>query len=342
MSRHLNVPIFIPHLGCPNLCVFCNQRTISGAQHFDASEVDGQIAQALATTTEQDTAEIAFFGGSFTGIDRELMCCLLDIAERYVQNPMAGKARVSGIRMSTRPDYISQEILEILSRYSVRTVELGVQSLDDAVLAASARGHNASCAERACRMLLEAGYEVVGQTMIGLPGSTLQSEIATAKALCELGVQGARIYPTVVFADTALCEMMQSGRYKPLSLDEAVERSAATLRVFEAHGVRVIRIGLCASDNLSDPALALGGANHPALGELVRSYLYYQNLRKLLSRASNPVQQVEIPARELSLAIGQHKQNLLRLQAEFGAQLKLVASDCRAPKIYEKEKEHCT
>lgn len=342
MSRYLNIPVFIPHLGCPNACVFCNQRTISGTQHFDAALVDGQIREALATTTEQDTAEIAFFGGSFTGIDRDLMCYLLDVAERYVQEPVPGKARVTGIRMSTRPDYISDEILAILGRYSVRTVELGVQSLDDAVLDASGRGHDAACARQACRMLLDAGYEVVGQTMIGLPGSTEQSEIYTAEELCAIGVQAARIYPTVVFADTALYAMMQRGSYTPLTLDRAIERSAATLRVFEEHGVRVIRIGLCASDNLTDPALAVAGANHPALGELTRSYLYYQKLRQLLSGANAPVQLVYIPARELSMAIGQKKQNLMRLQAEFGSQLRLVAGDVNTPKIYEKEKEHCT
>ncbi len=342
MSRHLNIPIFIPHLGCPHLCVFCNQRTISGTQHFDLAQVDAQIMQALTTTHEGDTAEIAYFGGSFTGIDRALMCDLLDVAERYVQSPAVGKARVSGIRMSTRPDYISKEILAILARYSVRTVELGVQSLDDAVLTASGRGHNAACAESACRMLLDAGYEVVGQIMIGLPESTLQSELYTAQRLCEIGVQSARIYPTVVFADTALCTMMQNGSYVPLSLDEAVERSAATLRVFEDLGVQVIRIGLCASDNLTDPTLAVGGANHPALGELVRSHLYYQNLKKLLSEAEVPVQRIDIPARELSVAIGQHRQNLLRLREQFGVQLQMVASDCHSPQIYEKEKEHCT
>lgn len=333
MSRHLNIPVFIPHLGCPNACVFCNQRTISGTQQFDPSTVDAQIAQALDTTAEGDTAEIAFFGGSFTGIDRTLMCDLLDVAERYVQRPALGKAHVAGIRMSTRPDYISEEIIAILARYSVRTVELGVQSMDDAVLAASGRGHDAACAERACRMLLDAGYEVVGQIMIGLPGSTPQSETDTAERLCRVGVQGARIYPTVVFADTALHGMMQSGSYHPLSLDEAVKRSAEVLRIFEAGGVQVIRIGLCASDNLSDPALAVGGAYHPALGELVRSELYYQTLRKLLSGAADGVQTVYVPSRELSMAIGQHKQNLLRLQAEFGSGLRLLAGDVKAPKI---------
>ena len=257
MSRHLNIPIFIPHLGCPHTCVFCNQRSISGAQSFDPAGVDAQITAALATTCENDTAEIAYFGGSFTGIDRDLMVYLLDVAERYVQKPLAGKARVAGIRMSTRPDYISDEILEILARYSVRTVELGVQSMTDAVLTASGRGHDAESAAKACRMLSDAGYDVIGQMMIGLPGSTEESEVQTARALCELGVRGARIYPTVVFADTELCAMMHSGAYTPLSAEQAVCRSAAVLRVFEAHNVPVIRIGLCASDNCPIPRVPL-------------------------------------------------------------------------------------
>ena len=189
MRCHVNIPIFIPHLGCPHTCVFCNQRSISGAQSFDPADVDAQITAALATTCENDTAEIAYFGGSFTGIDRDRMVYLLDVAERYVQKPLAGKARVAGIRMSTRPDYISDEIIEILARYSVRTVELGVQSMDDAVLTASGRGHDAESAAKACRMLSDAGYDVIGQMMIGLPGSTEESEVQTARALCELGVR---------------------------------------------------------------------------------------------------------------------------------------------------------
>ena len=342
MSRHLNIPIFIPHLGCPHTCVFCNQRSISGAQSFDPAGVDAQITAALATTCENDTAEIAYFGGSFTGIDHDLMVYLLDVAERYVQEPLAGKARVVGIRMSTRPDYISEEIMEILAHYSVRTVELGVQSMEDAVLAASGRGHDAESAAKACRMLSDAGYDVVGQMMIGLPGSTEESEVQTARALCELGVRGARIYPTVVFADTELCAMMQRDAYIPLSTEQAVCRSAAVLRVFEANSVPVIRIGLCASDNLSDPACAVAGANHPAIGEMVRGELYYQKLRELLLGADAPVQTIYIPARELSVAIGQHRQNLLRLRAEFGQGLRLVAADCTVPTLQEKETEHCT
>lgn len=342
MSRHLNIPIFIPHLGCPHTCVFCNQRSISGAQSFDPASVDAQIMTALATTGEDDTAEIAYFGGSFTGIDRELMIYLLDVAERYVQEPQTGKASVKGIRVSTRPDYISEGIIEILARYSVRTVELGVQSMDDGVLVASGRGHSAESAEQACRLLLDAGYDVVGQMMIGLPGSTVQSEMQTAKQLCELGVRGARIYPTVVFADTELCAMMQSGAYVPLTQAEAIGRSAKVLEVFQTHSVPVIRIGLCASDNLSDPACAVAGANHPAMGELVRSELYYKKLRDMLHKAVKPVQTIYIPAKELSMAIGQHRQNLLRLREEFGQDLRLAAADCPFPALQEKETEQCT
>ena len=163
-KRRVNIPIFIPHVGCPNACVFCNQRSISGQLDFDAAEVDSKIAEALSTVGEQDECEIAFFGGSFTGIDRELMLYLLGVAQRYVDE---GKA--VGIRMSTRPDYITERVLEDLSHFSVKTIELGLQSLDDEVLVASGRGHDAACALRACRAVKEAGYELIGQMMIGLP-----------------------------------------------------------------------------------------------------------------------------------------------------------------------------
>ena len=142
MKKHINIPIFIPHLGCPNNCVFCNQRSISGRQSFDASEVEGQIEAVLSTLSEDSEREIAFFGGSFTGIDRGLMIHLLGVAKNYID-----EGRVSGIRLSTRPDYIDREILDILSEYGVKTIELGLQSMDEKVLAASKRGHSVRQAE---------------------------------------------------------------------------------------------------------------------------------------------------------------------------------------------------
>ena len=158
MKKHVNIPIFIPHLGCPNNCVFCNQRSISGRQSFDPSEVTGQIESVLATLGEDTEREIAFFGGSFTGIDRELMIYLLEVAKGYID-----RGEVSGIRLSTRPDYIDRERLDILARYGVRTVELGLQSMDGSVLRATKRGHSAADAERACALVKEYGFELIGQ-----------------------------------------------------------------------------------------------------------------------------------------------------------------------------------
>ena len=148
MKKHINIPIFIPHLGCPNNCVFCNQRSISGRQSFDPSDTERQIDEVIATLPSDTEREIAFFGGSFTGIDRELMIYLLEIAKQYVDRGL-----VSGIRLSTRPDYIDTERLEILKKYGVTAVELGLQSMDGEVLSASKRGHSTEDAERACALI---------------------------------------------------------------------------------------------------------------------------------------------------------------------------------------------
>ncbi|MBQ0101769.1 MAG: radical SAM protein, partial [Firmicutes bacterium] len=169
--RHVNIPVFIPHLGCPNLCVFCNQKSISGKRHADEdtilADAEKEIENALSTIEDGAETEIAFFGGSFTGIDRELMISLLDTADRYCKS-----GRVSHIRMSTRPDYISDEILSILSRYPVKYIELGIQSMSDKVLEASKRGHSAEQSRNACRLVTKYGFSLVGQMMTGLPLST--------------------------------------------------------------------------------------------------------------------------------------------------------------------------
>ena len=170
MKKHANIPIFIPHLGCPNQCVFCNQRSISGVHSFDSASVIPTIELALATLGRDTEAEIAFFGGSFTGIDRSLMTELLDIAYSYVTS-----GRVKSIRCSTRPDYIDEDVLEILKRHAVRVIELGLQSTSDDVLCLTKRGHTRSDCERACRMIKEQGFQLVGQMMIGLPGATPES-----------------------------------------------------------------------------------------------------------------------------------------------------------------------
>ena len=257
-KRHINIPIFIPHLGCPNDCVFCNQRTISGKLSFEPSQVIPEIEHALSTIPDGVSAydgvstEIAFFGGSFTGIDRNLMIELLDIAQKYVDDQ-----KVSSIRLSTRPDYINEEIIGILKKYSVKTVELGIQSTDPKVLQASKRGHSVSDTVNACKMVKNAGFELVGQMMVGLPESTAESEIKTAMDICSMGADAARIYPTVVFRKTELCRMAEMGEYTPLSDEEAVQRTKNVLSVFDKNNIPCIRIGLCASENLSSASFVI-------------------------------------------------------------------------------------
>ena len=308
--RHVNVPIFIPHLGCPNQCVFCNQRTISGVDEFSADSVIPIIEGALSTVSADDEVEIAFFGGSFTGIDRELMVDLLRIAHSYISD-----GRVKSVRCSTRPDYINQEILDVLKKYGVKTIELGLQSTSEDVLEISKRGHNFEAERKSCELIVQNGFDLVGQ-MMGLPLSDSEREIQTAHFIVSVGAVGARIYPTVVFRETELCQMTLDGRYTPLSLDEAVTRSALALEIFLDAGVKVIRIGLQSSDNLIDDSSYVAGPNHSALGELVIGEVYYNRIcRKLLDADASGDDNINILVAKgsLSKAIGQNKKNKLRL-----------------------------
>lgn len=313
MKQHINIPVFIPHLGCPHMCVFCDQRSITGRE-FDPGDVERQISEALSTVKDGADCEIAFFGGSFTGIGETLMRRLLGVAARFVE-----EGRVSGIRLSTRPDYIDPQILSILAEYPVKTVELGIQSMDNKVLRMSKRGHTAEQSREACRLVVKHGFSLVGQMMIGLPGADERSEIKTAEEICALGATGARIYPTVVLKNTELEEMSRDGRYLPLSLDEAIGRSASVLEIFIAHGVPVIRLGLCASDGLSLEG-AVGGAYHPAMGELVRGELYRRKIEAELVSADISDRDsvtIEVPRGAVSMAIGNGGRNRADIQSKF-------------------------
>ena len=314
--RHINIPIFIPHLGFPNLCVFCNQRSISGHMDIDISSVEEEIEAVLSTVKSDDECEIAFFGGSFTGIDRSLMVELLSLAQKYVD-----RGRVRSIRLSTRPDYIDGEILDILSSFSVETIELGLQSMDDMVLRSSKRGHTSQCAENACKMVKERGFKLIGQMMIGLPDSTLERELFTAEKICEMNADGARIYPTVVFYQTELCSKMQSGLYSALSNEEAVERTKELLKVFAKRNVPCIRIGLCAGENLSNEEHVAGGANHSAIGELAQSALYLDKICEALDKIDNEKLPESItvycPKGETSKIVGQKRKNIEKIYQKY-------------------------
>ncbi len=321
------------------MCVFCNQRSISGKQKFERESVIEEIDKALSTIPPDAEVEIAYFGGSFTGIDRSLMIYLLDVAKDYVENRRDGRAKVIGIRMSTRPDYINGEIMDILARYPIKTVELGLQSMRDEVLALSKRGHTATDAENACMLIKSAGYSLVGQMMIGLPGSTLADEIYTAKKICDMGADGARIYPTVVFYGTELADMTEQGEYAMLSVEDAVERSKEVLNIFEANEVECIRIGLCASDNLGDAEQVMGGANHPSLGELVIGERYFDQMCDLAEKALKNNEQKDVNTLcflvgqgELSKAVGQRGKNRRRLEEKYKP-MKIEIKEAKTAKI---------
>lgn len=325
MKKHMNVPVFIPHLGCPNGCVFCNQKKISGRAGFDRASVRAELDRAFATIEGTVPVQIAYFGGSFTGINREDMVYLLQVAREYID---AGKCE--SVRISTRPDYISDEILDILWEYGVRDVELGIQSMDDSVLSACKRGHRAADSLRAAALVKAHGFALVGQMMVGLPASTAESERKTAKAICDMGADGARIYPAVVFSDTALADMMKSGAYEPLTEESSILRAENALSVFIKSCVPVIRIGLQSGETLSSKENVLAGGYHPAVGELAYG-LYFRNLLDDLLREKQTAGKfafISVCSSDISKVIGQRGENRRYLTEKYALRgIKVIPDD---------------
>jgi len=316
MSRHINIPVFIPHEGCPNDCIFCNQRKISG--HFSApceQEIKETIEEHLKTAGKEDWCEIAFFGGSFTGLPLSQQEQYLDIARRYVED-----GRVKGIRLSTRPDYINGKILDLLRKYPVNVIELGIQSLDEEVLRISRRYYYPDTALASCRMIKEYGFLLGVQTMIGLPGDTLEKSIKTAEKLIEIKPDMARIYPTLVIRDTDLEQEYISKRYRPLTVDEAVEWCSILVPMYENAGVKVIRIGLHTDDLLKGNEVVAGPV-HPAFGALVYSKIWLDRIEKEL-KAADPGSKkslvIHAAPYEISLIAGQNRRNLDYLKKKYG------------------------
>ena len=313
MAKQSIIPIFVPHLGCPGACVFCNQRRISGVTVETTPEMaKNEIDSALERIGDRP-AQVAFYGGSFTAIYKEKQESLLAVAYEYVKS-----GKVTSIRLSTRPDAIDGEVIERLKRYSVDTVELGCQSMNDEVLRLSKRGHDGVACEKAARMLKDAGFKVIMQMMTGLPGDDGSQSIETAQKMVDIKPDGVRIYPTVVVRDTELFDLWEAGVYKEHTVDDAVELCAVLCRMFDEAGIPVIRLGLNPTEELSGGA-AVAGAYHPALGELVRSRIWLDRLRRLLDGKALP-QDIEIyvPKGAVSLCVGQKKANIERLKSEYG------------------------
>ena len=317
-AKNSIIPVFVPHLGCPNDCVFCNQRRISGHMSPAGAEtVRNAIENAAALTPSGTKRQLAFYGGSFTAIPAAQQIELFEAARPYLED-----GTVSSIRLSTRPDAIDGAVLARLKRYGVTTVELGAQSMCDEVLELSGRGHSSSDVEEASRLIKAAGFELILQMMTGLPGDTDEKSVETARRIIALRPDGVRIYPTVIIRDTALYDLWKTGRYAEHTVEDAVRVCAKLTAMFDEANIPIIRMGLNPTEDLSGGD-AVGGAYHPALGELVRSRMMLDKARLLLKDAA-PESSVVLGVNrsDVSKMAGQHRRNIDTLKTEF--RLKVV------------------
>ena len=275
MKKEYIIPIFVPHLGCPNQCTFCNQRKISGqTKMVTAKDVDETIKYYLEHFKDNHKyVEVAFFGGSFTAIEKEKQIELLEAAQKYIKNK-----QVHSIRISTRPDCIDKEILKRMKKYNVKTIELGVQSTNNYILSRCKRGHTGEDVKKASKLIRRFGFVLGHQMMVGLPESTKQDEINTAKELIKLKPKLVRIYPVLVIKDTELEEEYEKGEYVPLTVNQAVERCKDIVDLFNRNKIKVIRIGLQNTEEISEPGTekssVVAGPYHPAFRQLVETSMW--------------------------------------------------------------------
>ncbi len=321
--KHSNVAIFVPHNGCPHQCSFCNQKEITGQRSQPTAEDVRNAAEiAIRSLGERSAqAEIAFFGGSFTAIDREYMKELLGAAEPYVENGL-----FYGIRLSTRPDAIDKEILDILKESGVTSIELGAQSMDDDVLIKNERGHSAEDVVKASRLIHEYGFSLGLQMMTGLYGSDNIRDRETAIKIADLEPDTVRIYPTVILKGSKLYHLYESGAYVPPTLDETVSLCADLLRFFGERKITVIRLGLHDSDSLRENMAA--GVFHPALRELCESRMMLDTVIEMLSRYNTPKGDIVlcVNPRSVSRMTGQKKSNIREIE-RMGYRVRIETDD---------------
>ncbi|MEN8137002.1 MAG: radical SAM protein [Bacteroidota bacterium] len=274
--RHYNIPVFIPELACPHQCVFCNQEKISGTAEVPRPEEISKIIDTWLSTIDYENShvEVAFFGGSFTGIPTELQEAYLKSTLPYVKS-----GEIKGIRLSTRPDYINQDILDLLKKYGVTSIELGAQSLDESVLVKAGRGHSVKDVEIASKLINKNGFELGLQMMLGLPNDTKAKSIYTAEKIIELGAKTTRIYPTLVIEGTALAKQYKEGKYQALSIDNAVNWTKDIIMLFEDANIKVLRTGLHPSEEFEDDKSLLAGPYHPSFKEMVMTEVWADKLK---------------------------------------------------------------
>lgn len=309
------IPFFIPHSGCPHQCVFCNQKNITGQKTPpDLSLIAKKITEYVNTKTSDDRVQIAFYGGTFTALP-------LDLQQSYLEatQPFLKSGQIRSIRLSTRPDCINRQILEMLKRYHVDTVELGVQSMNDQVLTLSGRGHTAQDTVKAVKQLYEFSFNVGLQLMPGLPGDSGKIWMETVDKSIALKPDFVRIYPALVIKDTPLENLYKAGAYIPLSIEEAVAVCKDALLKFESAGIKVIRIGLQPTEALQKPGIVVSGPYHPAFRQLVESSILLDRMKAALLRRNNAADAVFlVHPGDISNAIGQKRSNIDVLKKQFG------------------------
>jgi len=313
-KRHFTIPVFIPEEACPNRCVFCNQHRIAETECTPStSEVICRVNEYLTTIPAESEIEIGFFGGNFTGIPRHQQIEYMSSVQSFIK-----KGRVSGIRISTRPDYINNEALQILKQFHVQTIELGAQSLDEQVLLLSGRGHSAQQVQEASEMIKDAGFSLGLQMMIGLPGDTKEKSLYTAHEIIRLGADNTRIYPTLVIKDTELEQLYLSGKYEPLSLETAIDQVADIVPLFVQSGVKILRIGLHPSEGLIDHSSLVTGPFHVAFGEMVFSEIWRRILINMSFENGKRNQlAISVSPGMINAAIGHKGANKNRLLESF-------------------------
>ncbi|MCI8412395.1 MAG: radical SAM protein [Clostridia bacterium] len=324
MKKQYIIPIFVPHLGCPNDCVFCNQKSISGQKKNMTKEKAKEIIDDYLKNIKNEEAqiEIAFFGGSFTAIEKSLQEELLQVAYEYIK-----EGKVESIRISTRPDCIDKETLKMLKKYKVKTIELGVQSANDYILKRSNRGHDFDDVKKASKMIRWNGFKLGHQMMVGLPESTRIDEINTAKALIKLKPKMIRIYPVLVVKNTTLEEEYENGIYEPLPLVQAVEVCKELVRMFADKKIDIIRIGLQNTEEITDPenpeSEVVAGPYHPAFRQLVESGMWYDAIVGKIKKLNVKVKEVEVTVNPIDSnnVIGHKKENVSKLKETYDVDL---------------------
>ena len=271
MNKCNIIPIFVPHMGCPHDCIFCNQRKITNfVDVLDEVDIRKNIENYISYFKNKNIPiEIAFYGGSFTGLDKNLMIRYLEIAKYYIDRDF-----VNSIRISTRPDYISKEILDILIKYKVHTIELGVQSMTQSTLDLNNRGHNGECVYESSSLIKKYNIKLGLQMMVGLYGDTIDTVVNTAFEICKINPDFVRVYPTLTIKDTELERLYYSKEYIPMSLEDSICLCKYIYVIFKYYNIPIIRLGLQSSDNISEDADIVAGPYHPAFRELVESSVY--------------------------------------------------------------------